>query len=52
MIPHVVEAKYKNDYCIWVKFNDGSEGIVDLKDELYVKCLNPSEILRNLNRFD
>ena len=34
-IPHVVQAKYKKDYQIWLRFNDGCEGIVDLKDELY-----------------
>ena len=48
MIPHVVEAKYKNDYCIWVKFNDGSEGIVDLKDELYGEMFEP---LRDIKQF-
>ena len=35
MILHVIEAKYLKDYLIWCKFNDGAEGTVDLKDELY-----------------
>ena len=35
MLPHVVKAKYQKDYQIWLKFNDGSEGVVDLKDQLY-----------------
>ncbi|MSR74190.1 MAG: DUF2442 domain-containing protein [Planctomycetes bacterium] len=35
MIPHVIKAEYKGDYRIWLRFNDASEGIVDLKDELY-----------------
>ena len=35
MLPHVVKAKYKKEYQIWLKFNDGSEGVVDLKDQLY-----------------
>ena len=34
MILHVKEAKYLHDYVIWVKFNDGIEGEVDLCDEL------------------
>ncbi len=48
MIPHVVKAEYKEAYRIWLKFNDGSEGVVDLKDELYGEMFEP---LRDLNKF-
>lgn len=41
MILHVIDAKYKKDYQIWIKFNDHSEGIVDLKDELYGEMFEP-----------
>jgi len=37
MILHVKEAKYLYDYVIWLRFNDGAEGEVDLslhKEEL------------------
>ena len=34
MILHVKEAKYLHDYIIWVKFNDGIEGEIDLENEL------------------
>lgn len=34
MILHVKEAKYLHDYVIWVRFNDGIEGEVDLENEL------------------
>ena len=34
MILHIKDAKYLRDYIIWVKFNDGIAGEVDLKDEL------------------
>ena len=34
MILHVKEAKYLRDYVIWIKFNDGIEGEVDLEREL------------------
>jgi len=34
MILHVKEAKYSHDYVIWIKFNDGIEGEIDLKKEL------------------
>ena len=48
MIPHVIEAKYKKDYQIWLKFNDGAEGIIDLKDELYGEMF---ESLKDKKRF-
>ena len=34
MILHVVDVKYVRDYVIWVKFNDGIDGEVDLSAEL------------------
>lgn len=48
MIPHVIQAAYKEDYRIWLKFNDHSEGIVDLKGELYGEMFEP---LRDINKF-
>lgn len=41
MILHVKEAKYLRDYVIWVRFNDGIEGEVDLKDELEGEVFGP-----------
>lgn len=41
MILHVIEAKYKEGYKIWLRFNDEAEGIVDLKDELYGTMFEP-----------
>lgn len=49
MIQHVTKAEYKGDYRIWLRFNDGSEGVVDLKDELYGEIFEP---LRDLNKFE
>ena len=34
MILHVVDVKYVRDYIIWVRFNDGIDGEVDLSAEL------------------
>jgi hypothetical protein len=48
MILHVKEAKYLHDYMIWLRFNDGAEGVVDLKDELYGEVFEP---LNNVERF-
>ncbi len=45
---HVVEARYVGDYQLWLRFNDGRKGIVDLADELYGKLFEP---LRDRQRF-
>ncbi len=34
MFLHVVEAKYVRDHTLWLRFNDGSSGEVDLSHEL------------------
>lgn len=34
MLVHIVEAKYIRDYTMWVRFNDGACGEVDLSQEL------------------
>ena len=41
MIPHVIEAEYKGEYRIWLKFNDGSQGTIDLKDRLFGEMFEP-----------
>lgn len=41
MILHVKEAKYLHDYVIWIKFNDGIEGEVDLEQELTGEIFGP-----------
>jgi hypothetical protein len=41
MFLHVKEAKYLHDYVLWVKFNDGIEGEVDLESELIGEIFGP-----------
>lgn len=48
MILSVTEAKYLRDYQLWLKFNDGAEGMVDLAQELWGTMFEP---LKNLNLF-
>tara|TARA_B100000959_G_scaffold270349_1_gene317082 strand:- start:1708 stop:1953 length:246 start_codon:yes stop_codon:yes gene_type:complete len=48
MILHVKEAKYLHDYVIWLKFNDGAIGELDLKDELFGEVFEP---LKDLEKF-
>ena len=35
MVPKLKEAKYVKAYTIWLRFEDGSEGEVDLESELW-----------------
>jgi hypothetical protein len=48
MFLHVTEAKYLRDYVIWLRFNDGAEGEVDLEAELEGEVFGP---LRDLEQF-
>ena len=51
MILHVKEAKYLHDYVIWVKFNDGIEGEVDLGLELKGEIFGPLKDKKNFKAF-
>jgi Protein of unknown function (DUF2442) len=41
MIPKVVEANYAHDFTILVRFSDGTEGEVDLSQELHGELIEP-----------
>ena len=45
---HVIDARYLGDYKVWLEFNDGRKGVVDLADELHGEELEP---LRDRDRF-
>jgi len=45
---HVVEARYLGDYKVWLEFNDGRKGVVDLSDDLHGDQRAP---LRNRETF-
>jgi len=51
MILHVKEAKYLHDYVLWLRFNDGAEGVVDLKDELYGEVFEPLKDTESFKSF-
>ena len=51
MILHVEEARYLRDYRIWVRFNDGSSGEVDLAGVLTGPVFEPLQDLRSFRRF-
>ena len=48
MLPRVTNARYINKYTIWIKFEDGVEGEVNLEDELWGPIFEP---LRDLQTF-
>ena len=41
MIPWVVNAKYVKDYTVWISFNDGAKGCIDLSSELEGEIFKP-----------
>jgi len=41
MIPKVVEAQYEGDFIVHIRFSDGTEGEIDLSQELYGEIFEP-----------
>jgi hypothetical protein len=48
MLLDVIDARYVRDYTVWVRFEDGTEGEVDLSRELYGEVFEP---LRDIDYF-
>jgi Protein of unknown function (DUF2442) len=51
MIPHVVEAKHLGGHRVWLKFNDGASGELDLSDELDGPVFEPLRDVEFFSRF-
>ena len=51
MILHVSDARYVRDFIVWLRFNDGTEGEVDLKDELYGEVFESLQDVTQFRRF-
>ena len=47
----VVEARYLRDYVVWLKFEDGVEGEVDLSEELHGPVFEPLRDPEYFRRF-
>ena len=51
MIPRVIDAKYVEAYILHLRFLDGSEGDVNLKDELDGEVFGPLKDLSYFKNF-
>lgn len=51
MFLHVEDAKYIRDHVIWVRFNDGAEGEIDLSSELDGPVFEPLKNIEFFKRF-
>jgi Protein of unknown function (DUF2442) len=41
MIPRVMSARYAGEYRVWLRFDDGLEGEIDLADVLWGPVFEP-----------
>jgi len=41
MIPRITSMRYVLGYTVWLRFDDGKEGEVDLQDELWGEVFEP-----------
>jgi hypothetical protein len=48
MTPSLKNAEYAGEYRIKVSFDDGTEGVIDLKEELWGEVFEP---LKDLSKF-
>jgi hypothetical protein len=51
MIPHVIEAKHLGGHQVWLKFDDGASGEVDLFNELDGPVFEPLRDVGFFSRF-
>lgn len=51
MIPRICQARYVREYVIWLQFEDGVSGEVDLKGELWGEVFEPLKDVEEFKRF-
>lgn len=51
MIPRLTKAKYVEGYEIWLEFQDGKSGTVDLRNELWGPVFEPLQDLDSFKQF-
>jgi len=48
---YITDAKYEGDYRIWVRFNTGEAGVVELEDDLWGPMFEPLKDKEEFRRF-
>ena len=51
MIPKVTHVEYAHDFTIHIRFSDGTEGDVDLSQELYGELFEPLKDIETFRQF-
>jgi hypothetical protein len=51
MLPRISEARYVDGHTIWLRFVDGAEGEVDLRNELDGEVFEPLKDTEYFKRF-
>lgn len=51
MFLHVLEAKYLHDFMIWLRFDNGAEGEIDLADKLEGEVFEPLQDVAEFQKF-
>ena len=51
MIPWIIDAKYVKDFTVWLLFNDGAEGNIDLSSELEGEIFEPLKDVSYFRKF-
>ena len=51
MFLHVLEARHVRAYVVWLRFNDGTTGEVDLSSELEGPVFEPLRDMEQFKRF-
>jgi len=51
MLSRVIDGRYLNNYTVWLRFNDGVEGEVDLGPELHGPIFEPLRSVEYFQRF-
>ena len=46
LIPQIVEMRHIEGFMIWMRFEDGRKGVVDLSDELWGEVFEPLKDVR------
>lgn len=51
MFPHIIEARYVANFTIWLRYDDGLEGEVDLSQDLSGPVFEPLRDMEYFRRF-